>query len=386
MDITPEGASCSSPACSRLSTKPTSIPIEEKPSFYRRPLPTDKQAPVIHVPFTSLQSQTNLASAISNGYASNYFFLADQHLTQSEPAFCGLATLCLILNAAAIDPQRPWKGVWRWFDQEMLDCCRPLESVKEVGITLDEFACLARCNTLHAIVIRNSSLEEFRRSVKQSTSSQGDTFLAASYGRKALGQTGEGHFSPIAAYTGEADDMILVLDVARFKYGSYWIALEAMWKAINTIDPATGQIRGYCMLSKTATTTDDPQFISLVRTKLDNLSVRALFQCAVIQQSPTLRDLQQSKELKRFSGLIELVPVDSLNLDNLQRAQLLARRYALLKQMSLEDLFYVSLHSCLVDLGLSKGEPNAVCAEDMEVTAAQTFIKSQLTALHTACC
>jgi glutathione gamma-glutamylcysteinyltransferase len=327
-----------------------------------------------------------LASAISYGFASNYFFLADQHLTQSEPAFCGLATLCLILNAAAIDPQRPWKGVWRWFDQEMLDCCRPLESVKEVGITLDEFACLARCNTLHAIVIRNSSLEKFRWAVRQSTSSQGATFLAASYGRKALGQTGEGHFSPIAAYTGEAHDMILVLDVARFKYGSYWIALEAMWKAINTIDPTTGQIRGYCMLSKTATTTDDPQFISLVRTKLDNLSVRALFQCAVIQQSPTLPDLQKSKELKCFAGLVELIPVDSLNLDNLQRAQLLARRYALLKQMSLEDLFYVSLHSCLVDLGLSKGEPNAVCAEDMEVTAAQTFIKSQLTALHAACC
>ena len=44
--------------------------------------------------------------------------------TQDEPAFCGLASLSMVLNALAIDPRRPWKGVWRWFNEELLDCCR----------------------------------------------------------------------------------------------------------------------------------------------------------------------------------------------------------------------------------------------------------------------
>jgi hypothetical protein len=53
--------------------------------------------------------------------------------------------------------------------------------------------------------------------------------------------------------------------------------------------------------------------------------------------------------------------------------------------MSLDDLFYVSLHSCLVDIGLAKDEP-IVMSEDKEVKAAETFIKTQLAALYNACC
>jgi hypothetical protein len=56
--------------------------------------------------------------------------------TQDEPAFCGLASLAMVLNALSIDPRRTWKGAWRWFHEAMLDCCRPLDSVKQDGITL----------------------------------------------------------------------------------------------------------------------------------------------------------------------------------------------------------------------------------------------------------
>jgi len=48
----------------------------------------------------------------------------EQFNTQDEPAFCGLASLSMVLNALAIDPRRPWKGVWRWFSEDLLDCCR----------------------------------------------------------------------------------------------------------------------------------------------------------------------------------------------------------------------------------------------------------------------
>ena len=61
-----------------------------------------------------------------------------QSSTQDEPAFCGLASLAMVLNALAVDPRRAWKGAWRWFHEALLDCCRPLEDIKRDGINLDQ--------------------------------------------------------------------------------------------------------------------------------------------------------------------------------------------------------------------------------------------------------
>jgi len=45
----------------------------------------------------------------------------------------------------AAHPSRQWKGPWRWFSEELLDCCKPLEEIRHSGVSLDEVACLARC-------------------------------------------------------------------------------------------------------------------------------------------------------------------------------------------------------------------------------------------------
>lgn len=60
------------------------------------------------------------------------------HRTQDEPAFCGLASIAMVLNALAIDPKRAWKGPWRWFHEQMLDCCQPLTQVLQTGIVLNQ--------------------------------------------------------------------------------------------------------------------------------------------------------------------------------------------------------------------------------------------------------
>lgn len=61
--------------------------------------------------------------------------------------------------------------------------------------------------------------EEFEEAIKASTIS-GEQFLAVSYSRASLGQTGAGHFSPVGGYCSENGGMVLVLDVARFKLAS----------------------------------------------------------------------------------------------------------------------------------------------------------------------
>jgi glutathione gamma-glutamylcysteinyltransferase len=88
-----------------------------------------------------------------------------------------------------------------WYEESMLDCCRPLDLVKIDGITLQEFACLARCNGLavRKSLAENIEKEEFINDLKASCSSE-ESMMVISFSRSTLGQTGDGHFSPIGGY------------------------------------------------------------------------------------------------------------------------------------------------------------------------------------------
>lgn len=215
--------------------------------FYRRPLPDAL------VPFASDEGRRIFREALDAGGLEGWFALAEQFHTQSDPAFCGLGTLVMVLNALAIDPGRAWKGPWRWFSEELLDCCRPLEVVKKQGITLDELACLARCNGATAQRVRasDSSEEAFRARVREAASTPGEPFLAVAYSRRVLGQSGDGHFSPVAGYHA-GRDLALVLDAARFKYPPHWIPVSLLWRAQLPLDPTTGRTRGHVVLGRGA--------------------------------------------------------------------------------------------------------------------------------------
>merc|ERR1712224_830531 len=65
--------------------------------------------------------------------------------------------------------------------------------------------------------------------------------------REVLSQTGAGHFSPVGAYHAEKD-MVLVMDVARFKYHPFWVSVPLLWEATQAIDSATGRPRGYMLM------------------------------------------------------------------------------------------------------------------------------------------
>jgi glutathione gamma-glutamylcysteinyltransferase len=73
--------------------------------------------------------------------------------------------------------------------------------------------------------------------------------VIASYNRSDLEQTGEGHFSPIGGYHA-ARDLVLVLDVARFKYPPHWIPAERLWRAMHALDSSTGRSRGWIVLRR----------------------------------------------------------------------------------------------------------------------------------------
>ncbi|CAI5442711.1 unnamed protein product [Caenorhabditis angaria] len=213
-------------------------------NFYRRPLPETC------IDFSSSQGKQIFTNSLLKGCANIYFKLASQFRTQDEPAYCGLSTLVMVLNALEVDPEQVWKAPWRFYHESMLDCCVPLENVKKTGITLNQFHCLATCNRLKSTLnIGEDSedfLQNFRKILIDSVKSDNNV-IVASYDRAVLGQTGSGHFSPLAAYDPDSDQ-VLIMDVARFKYPPHWVKLEHLHKAMLSIDRATRKPRGFVQL------------------------------------------------------------------------------------------------------------------------------------------
>ncbi|PON81776.1 Phytochelatin synthase [Trema orientale] len=178
-------------------------------SLYRRALPSP---PAIE--FASPDGKRLFTEALGDGTMVGFFKLISYYQTQSEPAYCGLATLSMVLNALAIDPGRKWKGPWRWFDDSMLDCCEPLDKIKSEGITFGKVACLAHCNGAKVEAFRTdeSSVDEFRKRVVSCSSAE-DCHVIASYHRGVFKQSCRHEsWNCVAKYLTEDVPLLLKLD------------------------------------------------------------------------------------------------------------------------------------------------------------------------------
>jgi ATP sulfurylase len=85
--------------------------------------------------------------------------------------------------------------------------------------------------------------------------SRTDTLLTVNFHRKTLGQTGIGHYSPLAGFNANKD-MVLILDVAKFKYGSYWCRLETLYESFKALDLYSDLSRGYLINRKVVNLND----------------------------------------------------------------------------------------------------------------------------------
>jgi len=227
-----------------------------KASFHKRPLPNTLIA------LSSPHGKKLFIEALHSGYMESFFALSEQFVTQSEPSFCALSSLAMVLNALNFDPKKVWKGSWRWVSEETLQCeskqmCgHSLEKVRSDGMDFNEFESLAVCHGVKiksCRVVQNEdnfeNLNTFRDYVKEiSASDKADCFIITNFSRKVLGQTGSGHFSPVGGYHSGLD-LVLILDVARFKYPPFWVPVETMWRSMVVEDEASGNSRGYFIVS-----------------------------------------------------------------------------------------------------------------------------------------
>jgi glutathione gamma-glutamylcysteinyltransferase len=221
------------------------------------------------IALSSPDGRRYLQDALQANTAESYWALTEQFVNQSDPAFCGVTTLLMVLNAMCVDPQIRWRGGWRYYGSEdvLLDrCCLSNERIRRVGVTLEEFRLLGRCHSLSVELKRPSSssssssssiikerdgiysVDDFRADIRRIlTQTQGNPMLVVSFSRPALGQTGEGHFSPLAAYHADSDH-VLLLDVARFKYAPYWVSVDDLYESMIPEDAVTSKPRGWFVL------------------------------------------------------------------------------------------------------------------------------------------
>ncbi|KAL9260751.1 Glutathione gamma-glutamylcysteinyltransferase 1-like protein [Drosera capensis] len=97
--------------------------------------------------------------------AAGFLEMSSNLVTQTELTYCGLSSLTTILNALSIDPQRVWKGAWRWYDETMLITNEPLrKKINADGLTFEDLVDVVPKDKvyLQAVFASDSSLQEFR--------------------------------------------------------------------------------------------------------------------------------------------------------------------------------------------------------------------------------
>lgn len=161
-------------------------------------------------------------------------------VTQVNTAFCGPATIAMLLNALEV-PRPPSEATdgRGLFDQDniftaAMEAVKPRAEVATSGMSLREFT---RALEAHGLTVEmhhasRTGLAGFRRLARRALETEG-RFVAVNYLRSAIDQETGGHISPLAAYDAETD-RFLVLDVARYKYPPVWVRAEALFDAMNT--------------------------------------------------------------------------------------------------------------------------------------------------------
>jgi len=210
------------------------------------------QALAAPIPLREPAGQELLSSSDARA---DYGPLSQDFETQANLSYCGVATLVVVLNSLRVPaPAVPGYPGYHFWTQENVfggpggDRFVRAERVRREGMTLAQ---LHGWSSDHGLVVRRFhgdqlSLEQFRQLLRQGLRDRGDR-LVVNYQRSAIAQQGSGHISPIAAYDSRSD-RVLILDVARYRYPAVWVESEALWRAMGTVDKASGQSRGLLIL------------------------------------------------------------------------------------------------------------------------------------------
>jgi hypothetical protein len=209
------------------------------------------------IPLTSSKGEQLLYDSSAK---QDFLPLSIHFVSQQNLAYCGAASMTMVLNALGIPaPIDPVYVRFPMFTQNNVfnaktDSIENAKTISQQGMTLDQLGGLLATYPIetHVYHAGDSSLDQFRKLAVENLKQPGN-FVLVNYLRKSLGQQTGGHISPLGAYD-QTSDQFLILDVARFKYPPVWVEAKRLWQAMDSIDDASGKTRGFVLVSRPAIT------------------------------------------------------------------------------------------------------------------------------------
>lgn len=202
-----------------------------------------------------LDSEAGAQLLIDSQARRAYWPLSVQFVTQKNQAYCGVASMVMVLNALGVKaPPAAGFEPFATFTQDNLlnertEAILPQQTLLKQGMTLTQLGLILESHGVSAVVRHadDDGLEAFRTAASTQLAIPGGHVLA-NYLRRSIGQELGGHISPLAAYDARSD-RFLILDVSRYKYPPVWVTAADLHAAMNTVDRDNdGRRRGYVLI------------------------------------------------------------------------------------------------------------------------------------------
>jgi hypothetical protein len=228
------------------------------------------------VPFSSDEGLARLARSTAKV---DFPALANQFEAESNGAFCGPASAAIVLNAvrgrspdlprdrsrlhsedlkyipSGYDPSIPRFTQDNVITKGQKTRAQVLgepvtingKQIQDFGYQVRQLDEMLRANglTTRLVIVDDSKPEQdIKTDLVENLKRRGDYVIVA-YQRKAVGQPGPGHISPLGAYDAESDSF-LVLDVNPASAGWVWMPAATLVKGMRTFD--TVENRGYILV------------------------------------------------------------------------------------------------------------------------------------------
>ncbi len=241
---------------------------------------TGSAQPVDLVEWASGESVERLSRS---SYKTDFFPLSNHFISQDNSIFCGPVSSAIVLNALRLGKKEGlpkdrqsiaedemawlWQGADPFYgkytpnnvltDQtktrlEVLG--KPIlikgEAMSDFGLQLSQLAQVLRSHGLEVetrVVDDDADAATIRREIAANLAS-GDDYVLVNYARRALGQEGGGHISPLGAYD-EHSNSFLIMDVNPNRASWVWVGSDDLIAAMRTFD--TVENRGYLLISDT---------------------------------------------------------------------------------------------------------------------------------------
>jgi hypothetical protein len=207
-------------------------------------------------PLIGLNSERGARLLLESEANRSYWPLSIQFVTQKNQAYCGVASLVMVLNALGLPaPTTPEFEPFKTFTQDNLlnddtEKVLPKEVLAKIGMTLDQIGGILESYSVTADVrhAADTNVDEFRKLATEAMNTP-NRYVIVNYLRRTIGQERGGHISPLAAYDADTD-RFLVLDVSRYKYPPVWVEADDLFAAMNTPDSDNGnRTRGFVLVA-----------------------------------------------------------------------------------------------------------------------------------------